>query len=328
MAEKVLIIRLSAMGDVAMTVPVLQKLIQTYPQKQFTVLTRKFFFPIFQHTTPQLNLIAIDEYLDKGVLGLSRLSNELKKHNFTTVADLHNVLRTKVLKTFLSNRTLQWASLDKKRDARKKLTAKKKTEPIKSLTRVYSLHQEVLEKLGIPVTLDEKLLRNSSEKLNAIGLAPGSKHKTKNWTESNNGKLLDFLIQNTNTTVYLFGDPNTEKKLLHSLAEGKKQVETTFHLSLKEQLNLIEKLKVMVSMDSSNMHLASAVGTPVISIWCATSPSTGFLGYGQDKTNTISLNLECSPCSIYGNKKCWRGDLACTKIPVDIVKEKLFSFID
>ena len=316
------------MGDVAMTVPVLQKLIQTYPQKQFTLLTRKFFFPIFQHSTPKLNLIAIDEYLDKGVLGLFRLSYNLKKHNFTTVADLHNVLRTKILKKFLSSHSVRWATLNKNRVERKKLTAKKKNKPIEPLARVYKLQQEVFEKLDMPISLDEKLISNSREKINAIGFAPGSKHETKNWKESNSKKLLDFLIQNTNTSVYLFGDPNTEKELLNSLAEGNKQIETTFHLSLKEQLLLIEKLKVMVSMDSSNMHLASAVGTPVISIWCATSPSTGFLGYGQDERNTISLNLDCSPCSIYGNKKCWRGDLACTKIPVDAVQEKLFSFID
>jgi ADP-heptose:LPS heptosyltransferase len=64
-------------------------------------------------------------------------------------------------------------------------------------------------------------------------------------------------------------------------------------------------------MDSSNMHLASLTGIPVVSIWGATHPYAGFLGYGQTEENAIQLNLECRPCSIYGQKPCLRGDYAC-----------------
>jgi len=328
MSGKVLIIRLSAMGDVAMTVPVIQKLIQTYPDIQFTLLTRTFFFPIFEHTTPSLKLIAIDDYLHRGFLGLFRLSKKLRKHRFTAIADLHNVLRTNVLKILLYDLSLQWATLNKNRAARKKLIGKTKQQLIQPLLPVYKIHQQVFEKLNLPIFLDEELLFNDSKKINAIGLAPGSKHHIKNWENKNNEKLIAYISQNTDTTVYLFGDPNSEKEMLDTLAKGNEQVETTFHLSLSEQLQLIEKLKVMVSMDSSNMHLASAVGTPVLSVWCATSPLAGFLGYGQDKTNVVSLNLDCSPCSIYGNKKCWRGDLACTKITIQLIQEKLLPFIE
>ena len=70
-------------------------------------------------------------------------------------------------------------------------------------------------------------------------------------------------------------------------------------------------LDVMISMDSSNMHLASLTGTPVVSIWGATHPYAGFLGWGQTAENAIQIDLECRPCSIFGQKPCRRGDYAC-----------------
>ena len=70
-------------------------------------------------------------------------------------------------------------------------------------------------------------------------------------------------------------------------------------------------LDAMVSMDSSNMHLASLTGTPVVSVWGATHPYAGFLGWGQSTDNIVQIDLECRPCSIYGQKPCRRGDYAC-----------------
>jgi ADP-heptose:LPS heptosyltransferase len=70
-------------------------------------------------------------------------------------------------------------------------------------------------------------------------------------------------------------------------------------------------LDVMLSMDSANMHLASLTATPVVSVWGATHPYAGFMGWNQDPENVIQVSLECRPCSIYGQKPCMRGDYAC-----------------
>jgi len=67
----------------------------------------------------------------------------------------------------------------------------------------------------------------------------------------------------------------------------------------------------MLSMDSANMHLASFVGVPVISIWGATHPYAGFYGWNQSPDNAVQIEMECRPCSVFGNKKCFRGDYAC-----------------
>ena len=64
-------------------------------------------------------------------------------------------------------------------------------------------------------------------------------------------------------------------------------------------------------MDSSNMHIASMVGIPVVSIWGATHPYAGFMGWKQNESNAIQVDLPCRPCSIFGNKPCFRNDYAC-----------------
>jgi ADP-heptose:LPS heptosyltransferase len=82
---------------------------------------------------------------------------------------------------------------------------------------------------------------------------------------------------------------------------------------MQQELILMSHLDVMISMDSSNMHLASLTNTPVISIWGATHPFAGFMGWNQDPANVIQVSLPCRPCSIYGQKKCLRGDYACLR---------------
>ena len=92
---------------------------------------------------------------------------------------------------------------------------------------------------------------------------------------------------------------------------------------LREELILMSNLDVMVSMDSANMHLASLVGTTVVSVWGATHPYAGFMGWNQKEENAVQVTLPCRPCSIFGNKPCQRGDYACLRQiePSDIIQK-------
>ena len=91
-----------------------------------------------------------------------------------------------------------------------------------------------------------------------------------------------------------------------------------------QELILMSHLDVMVSMDSANMHLASITGTKVVSVWGATHPYAGFMGWRQSEDNAVQLPLACRPCSIFGNKPCRRGDFACmTGIKPEMIFEKI-----
>ncbi|MDR1808813.1 MAG: hypothetical protein LBR34_00195, partial [Prevotella sp.] len=82
-------------------------------------------------------------------------------------------------------------------------------------------------------------------------------------------------------------------------------------LNLDNELLLISFCDVMISMDSANMHLASLVETPVVSVWGATHPAMGFYGYNQKTDNAVQIDLECRPCSVFGNIPCRFGTYAC-----------------
>jgi ADP-heptose:LPS heptosyltransferase len=87
-------------------------------------------------------------------------------------------------------------------------------------------------------------------------------------------------------------------------------------------------MDLAVSMDSANMHLASLFGIPVISIWGATHPFTGFNGWNQPPGNAVQIDLYCRPCSVFGNKPCYRGDHACMQLlPEEMILERIKSLI-
>ena len=90
-----------------------------------------------------------------------------------------------------------------------------------------------------------------------------------------------------------------------------------------EELEIMRGLRVLVSMDSANMHLASLVGTRVVSIWGATHPYAGFMGIGQNEKDCVQRDLECRPCSVYGDKECKYGDYRCMDIKPEEIVEKV-----
>ena len=100
-------------------------------------------------------------------------------------------------------------------------------------------------------------------------------------------------------------------------------------LNLEKEMLLISYLDVMLSMDSANMHLASLVQIPVVSIWGATHPYLGFYGFRQDIKNAIQTEIECRPCSIFGDIPCQRGDYAClNRIKEETVVEQIKTVLD
>lgn len=124
--------------------------------------------------------------------------------------------------------------------------------------------------------------------------------------------------------IFLFGGGEKETEVMNRWAKTWPEVcNASAQLKgLQQELILMSHLQVMVSMDSANMHLASLVHTPVVSIWGATHPFAGFMGWNQNPTNAVQVDLPCRPCSIYGNKPCMRGDMACMNQikPEDIIQ--------
>jgi ADP-heptose:LPS heptosyltransferase len=317
--KKLLIIRFSALGDIAMTVPVVHDLAVQYPDLEITMLSREMARPLFEQLPDNVHFIAADlKGRHKGLLGLCRLWRDAHLSDFDYIADFHDVLRTWWLRTEGCLRRKKAAKIDKGRKGKRALT-RQKNKVFEQQATSFERYAKVLEQLGFPIKPEFVKLDYSSfcEKQKAtnetwIGIAPFAKHPAKVYPLEKMEEVIKALSQRENTSVFLFGGGEEEKQLITELCAKYPHVQAAQNQQgLKSEIALMGQLDVMLSMDSANMHLASLVGTRVVSIWGGTHPYAGFLGWNQNPSNCVQLDLPCRPCSVYGNKPCFRGDYAC-----------------
>lgn len=321
---RVLITRISSFGDVAMLVPVVFSVAARYPQDRFVVLTRKAFAPLFENLGFNIGAVTIDvDRQHKGFFGIFRLLRSVTRYRYTHVADVHDVLRTKIVRSYMGMLGKTTAYIDKGRAEKKHMIATKEViPPLKPTTERY---MEVFEQLGFPAEMvftdffefRERSLYPlravvSEKRGRWIGVAPFSKHAEKVYPLDKMENIVAKLSQKLDTTVFLFGSGSEERSLMQRWADKYSNVVIiSGKLNLENELLLISYLDVMVSMDSANMHLASLVRVPTISIWGATHPNLGFYGFGQNPDNAIQPEIECRPCSVFGEVPCFRKDIAC-----------------
>lgn len=325
------------MGDVAMAVPVLRHLAAAYPALKITVLTKPNFAPIFKGI-PNVSVVEADiKNTYKGFWGLWKLASDLKRRDIDVVADLHNVLRTNILRFFFFFHGIPCATIDKGRKEKKILTrvGAKKSQALKTTHQRYA---EVFHKLGFPIDLSQKipiqkpslsekitqLLGSSSQKW--IGIAPFAAHTSKMYPLDLMEQVIAELNRTNQYKVLLFGGGKQEKNLAENLESKYGNVTSLIgKLSFEEELNLIANLDIMLSMDSGNGHLAALFDVPAISLWGSTHPFAGFAPFGQPAENQILpdlLQYPKIPTSIYGNKAVEGYENAMRTIsPKNVVKK-------
>jgi len=337
--KHILVSRFSSMGDVAMTVPVLKALLDQNPGIEITYVSRPQFAGFFNNI-PRLTYFRAN--LDKefkGFGGIIKLYNQLKKQqNFAGFADLHGSLRTKVLRRLFRLSGVPYSYINKGREEKKLLTRfpNKILKPLKRTTERYA---DVFRELGFSLTLSYELVKEPKDlteditkitgnKTNTwIGISPFAKHTGKIFPLEKMEDVISELTKQA-VTVFLFGGSDSELAICNEWALKYEHVVSVVRkLNIEQELALISQLDVMLSMDSAGMHMASLVGTPVVSIWGATHHFAGFLGYGQSEDDIVADNIECRPCSVYGDKPCFRGDYACLyRIETKTVIEHLSKY--
>lgn len=340
MSSHILVIRLSAMGDVAMTVPVLRAFSLHYPNVKITVVSRPFFKPFFDNIH-NVTFFAIDlKVRHKGFLGLLRLFSDLRKLNIDAVADLHNVLRSKIIRTLFVLNGKNVAATDKGRQDKKALT-KLTIKAISPTKTMFDRHCETFEKLGFQIylynptfpkkaILSEEIINITGKKEeNWIGIAPFAQYESKVYPIDLMQQVIDDLAKNTSNKILLFGGGNEEMKKLNQL---KSKYENVLVLAgktnLKEELAIISNLNVMLSMDSGNAHIAAMLGVKVLTLWGATHPFAGFQPFHQPDDFCLTSDRKqypFLPTSVYGNKKVAGYENAMRTILPSQVIEKINS---
>lgn len=330
--KKVLIIRLTAMGDVAMTSPVVSAACRKYQDVHFDMLSEPFFEPFFEKLD---NLHFIGTNIRKsgeGVRGLWKLYRKLALNKYDIVLDLHDVLRTKILRTFLYRLSgIDTYVVDKGRKEKNRLKEDDGKEKMQ-LKPTVERYSEVFAKAGLPVELngthmtrEVSSIADIAEKGNQmwIGVSPFAQHKGKIYPLEKMETVVRLLAQ-SGARVFVFGGGKKEMEVAEEWEKSIDGCESVIgKAKLKDEMALMSCLDCMVSMDSSAMHLCSLYGVRVVSIWGATHPFAGFLGYGQSIDDVVSKDMTCRPCSIYGNKPCKYGDYRCFDIDPKIIVDKV-----
>lgn len=325
-----------------MTVPVIRALIHQYPNCKITMVSKPFLEPLFSHI-PNVSFIAAQvEGKHKGVFGLLRLYRKVKIQKITHVADLHNVLRSKIFRSFFRLSGVPIKKIDKGR-AEKKALIRINNKVFKQLKTTHQRYADVFKLLGFelninnPIGLEKRDLSESIKQLVGkkenrwIGIAPFAAFKGKIYPLH----LLEKVISDLSLKGFkllLFGGGEKEIQLLKGIEE--KHINTLCiagEISLKEELDLIQLLDLMVSMDSSNAQLAAMQGVKTITIWGVTHPYAGFAPYNQPSDYCILPDLKKYPkipCSVYGNNSIEGYENVMESIPPQKIVEKVLAVLN
>ena len=328
-------LRYSSLGDVVLTNPVLDRLKEAYPRAEIYFATKERYAALVAFHPALSGTITLK---GGGIFFLARHLFEIFSLRPTHVLDLHNSLRTRLL------RILFWKSkisvYQKEALQRRLLVKKKQTGPSLPTVRKYL---KALEPWGI-LTPDhvpclvhvskparefaaDYLKRNQigkNERL--VGVGPGATWKTKQWPPEYFAKLASDLVRKHKARLLWFGD-NKEIELIHSIQsqmgvpDSKKGLSAAGELSLEQTSALLGLCDVFIGNDSGLVHLASAREVPVTVIYGSTTTSLGFEPWGKHKIAEVS-GLDCRPCDVHGKKVCPLGHFKCMKdLTVDQVEK-------
>lgn len=329
--KNILITRFSALGDIAMTIPTVYNACRANPDCNFFFLTRPHPASLFINAPENLTVIGVNLNRYKGVTGMARLASELvRKYNINLMIDLHDVLRTQLLRFFFFLRGIRSFHIIKGRKEKKRLTRRnnKVLLQLPSTTSRYddtfrraginpaesfhSIFENLPDKKGNPKDF-EQVSTPKKENEHWIAIAPFAKHKGKIYPLYLLEKVVEVLDKRKGEKIFIFGFGPEESEAIGKLSQKYKSVinMADIKLGIPGELSLLSHCDVMLSMDSANMHFASLVGLRAVSIWGATHPFTGFYGRGQNPADAIQLDMTCRPCSVFGDKPCFRGDYYC-----------------
>jgi ADP-heptose:LPS heptosyltransferase len=329
------------MGDVALTAPVLKGMTEQFPETELLLLTRASFKPFFNSIKGLEQFHPDLKNRHKGFAGIIRLFKDINRQSeIDCVIDLHDVLRSKILRFLFRLTGVPSAVIDKGRKEKHSLITGKKKIQLKHSVERYC---DVFAKAGFPVKpsraisiipapgikLKDSFLSEMKGMIN-IGVAPLAKHELKMWPKENMIRLLGLISGKYNCRFWLFGGRDEINELNKMQSRVKNSINLAGELTLDEELLFISKLDFMIAMDSSNMHMAALTGTKVISIWGGTDPLAGFSAWRQPDSFSIRIpveELDCRPCTIYGKGKTRNGFACMKKLTPDLVFKRIDKLI-
>ena len=322
---RILVIRLSSMGDIILITPALQALKAHFPRAHLDVLVKARYRELLQGHPHVDGLFVLEEGE-----GICSLAGRLRKRPYDIVLDLHANLRSRMLSLLLpAERTLRV----RKRVLQRRLSVlfHRRSEP---LVHTSDLYLGTLWPLGIrarrepprlylqpdEVQVAERFFgqHHLAERPVLIGLHPGARWPGKCWPAERYMRVGRRLTEGGRRGVLVFAGPG-EEGLAKQVAEGIGSAAVVVAgQTLRQLMALVARCDVFITNDSGPMHLATALGVPVVAIFGPTHPALGFWPLGE-RDVVLTANLSCSPCSLHGGRRCPRNRLCLEQVTVDQV---------
>ena len=322
-----LIIRLATLGNVAMTVPVIASLSARYPDDRFIVASKKNLSAMFS-SMPNVEFREVDNHLGwRGVWEIWKAWRE----EIDAVIDLQSVLRTRVFGTLMRCSGKPVTRVHYGRLRKHLLTFWGIGN--KPLPTEFERYEDTFRRAGLEtdrsftaLPVHRKATKRVQQQFGTkegrwIGLAPFAKSRSNMLPYRVTKEIIERLSNEPDTQIFLFGAGVIESEMLRQWASVFPHTTSVAgQLKLEEELELMRSLDVMICMDSANQHLSSLVGLRAISVWCATHPMIGFMGWKQRPEDIIQRHdLRCRPCTCHGTNRCRYRNFACKEINAETI---------
>jgi len=322
---KVLFIRFSSLGDVLLTTPIVRTFRSHFADAEIQFLTKTPFAPLLENNPHIDSLIRFDNEKES----MLQLITRLQKEHYIHIIDLHDKLRSALIKRFVKGKAITY---NKKHAYRKKLLKNPELEPISSTIDLYA---SVFEPFGI--SLDEKRLdlylpENEKEIAQSllppnkkiVTISPGASWFTKQYPVEYYRAIVKYLLNKENVEIILIGTEK-EKSLTDEIASTSQTGiwDLGGKTSLMESAVIIKNSDLFISGDCGPMHMAAALGVPQIALFGPTHPKLGFAPLNP-RAKILTLDLECSPCTLHGNDSCPQRHFKCM---MDLLPEMIINKI-
>jgi lipopolysaccharide heptosyltransferase II len=338
--NKTVVFRLSSIGDVILSSPLLRVLrAAAGPKARIDFVVKKKYAELVRYNHHLSVVYELDEAA--GYEGLSKLRDEIKAEGYDLIVDIHDNIRTKFLRNFSSAKEV--VTVDKRLYERWQLVNLKRNI-YRGITHVVDRYIETVkafgivnDKKGLEIFIPDEVQFGISGKIaklrlnqfdKVIGLCPGSKHFTKRWEKEKFAEVAVRLARDLRGKVLIFGgvEDKNDASQIASMINGKTSQSTATDfcgsLTLLETAAAMEYCDVMLTNDTGLMHLAAAKQRPVVAMFGSTVKEFGFFPYGTDSIVLENDDLRCRPCSHIGLDHCPKGHFRCMgEISVDQVED-------
>jgi lipopolysaccharide heptosyltransferase II len=335
--EKILIIRLSSIGDILLTTPVIRLLKQKFSDSKIDFVIKKEFAELLIYHPGIHQLYIFNKNGNFKVL--KDIKQRIKNEKYDLIVDFHKNFRSFYLTKFSrAKRVIRY----KKGVIRRFLSVKFKLNLYREIIPIYLRYLNCLKPFqifyddqGLNLFFnDEKgkrIFNKYSQFLKVpespiIGIAPGAKHATKRWIPEGFSAVINYLTDKKKSKIIIFGS-RADQEIVQSLDIENHQciLDATGRLSLLESAILMNHCDLVLTNDSGLMHLASALKKKVVAIFGSTTEELGFFPYTTEHIVIQNNNLCCRPCSHVGRKKCPKGHFKCMK---EITAEQVISAVE